>query len=714
MRLAAICLSVVVLGQAGLAVAGDVGPSLLDPHAAAPPAAQQDETVRELHGDRVVDLFAWMRNGDDPAVIDYLDAENAYTDAVMAPVADLEQRLYEEMIGRLEEADSTYPVRYGDYWYHQAVGENEEHWDIIRQAGAPDAPEEVILDVNALAAAYDYFNVVGWDVTRDGRYLAYQTDTSGGLEYSLTIVDLETGATVGEPIDLVDGLAWAPDGHALYYVAVDEALRGYEVRRHLLDGDGPDAVIYSEADTQYTVGLALSADRRFVVITSAASDTSEVRFLDPYADDAEPVLLLASRPGIQYRATHAGGRAIIRINDTSPNFRVVATTLADLAAGVAAEAWTELVPARDDVVVDGANIYARHMVVFTRADGLSRLEIVDPATGETLPVQFPEPSYSLYGEWNPEYDTDTFLYAYESQITPYSVYALDMATGESTLLDRDAVPGGYDPTDYETRRIFATASDGTRIPISIAFARTTPLDGTAPLLLEAYGAYGSTYDPYFDRTMLSLLDRGVIYAYAHVRGGGEYGLPWYEGGRMATKMNTFTDVIAVAEHLIAERYSAADRMVATGASAGGLTIGAAVNMRPDLFRAAVLNVPFVDVLTVMLDASLPLTTLEYTEWGNPEVAEEYAWMRAYDPYPNLAARDYPALLVLTALNDDQVPFWQPTKYVARLRTLVGDDGLVLLSADTGVGHGGDPGRFEGLRRWAFQYAFVLGVLGIGE
>ncbi len=687
------------------------GQSLLDPGAGEPPIAQRIETVTEVHGDELVDPYAWLRNETDPAVLDYLAAENDYTDQVMAPLARLEQTLFEEMTGRLAEDDSSHPTRYGDYWYHWRVAEGDEHWNLVRTQSGPDGPVETVIDVNAMAAEHDYFDVVGWDVTLDGRLLSYQTDTTGGIDYDLHLRDLHTGEALGPPISGVSGSLWWPDGRALYYIAVDDALRSYEVRRHVPGADGPDQVIYTETDAEYSVGISLSADNRYLVIGSGASDTSEIRFLDPYLHGAEPFVIRPREPGIWYGATHASGQVIVRINDTGPNFRLVATTLADLEAG---NEPTVLIPERPDVVLDGASIFARAILVTARRDGQPYLEIYDRSTGDLRAVPFPERAYSIGSKWNPDYDTDTYVYTYQSHITPYSVYALDMTSGSSILLRREPVPGGYDPMRYQAQRIFATAEDGTRVPISLAFARGTPMDGTAPLLLEAYGAYGSVYDPYFDRTIISLLDRGVIFAFAHVRGGGEYGDPWYDGGRLAEKMNTFTDTIAVAEHLAAEGYTSPDRMVLTGASAGGLTVGAVLNLRPDLFTAAILNVPFVDVITVMLDPSLPLTTLEYPEWGNPEVAEEYAWIRAYDPYFNLADRDYPAMLVLTGLGDDQVPFWQPAKYIARVRALTGGDSLALLATDMDSGHGGDAGRYEGYRRWAFQYAFLLGVVGIGE
>ncbi len=714
MRLLGLLAFIPTAAAAGLAVLPQVGVSLLDPQAGKPPVAAQAETMTEIHGDRLIDPYAWLRNEDDPAVLDYLKAENDYTDAVMAPMRPLEEQLFAEMVSRIVEDDSTYPHRNGDHWYQWLIEAGDDHWSLYQHSGGPDGPARLILDVDALADGLPYYGVVSQEVTRDGRYLAYLEDRSGGLTYDLILVDLATGTPASAPIGGVDSYAWSPDGAALYYVAIDDAARAWQVRRRVIGQDMPDAVIYSEDDPEFVVSVAPTADRRFIQLFSGASDTSEVRFVDPYAPEADPILLLPRQPGVFYGATHAGGEVVIRINDTGPNYRLVAATLADLAGGATDAAFRTLVAERPDVTLQGGTVFARYAIVEARRDGLAHLEIVDRSSGALTEVAFPEPAYTVYSRWHFEYDTDIFYYYYESQITPLSVYALDMATGISTLVQRDPVPGGFDPARYRTERIFATAADGTAIPVSIAYARDVPLDGTAPLLLDAYGAYGATYDPYFDLTMISLLDRGVIYAYAHVRGGGEYGDAWYDAGRLAAKMNTFTDVIAVAEHLVGQGYTATDRMVLTGASAGGLTVGAVINLRPDLFRAAILNVPFVDVLTAMLDPTLPLTTIEYPEWGNPEKPDAYGWMRAYDPYPNLSAQDYPDLLVLTGLGDDQVPYWQPAKYVARLRTLIGPSDLALLSVNMDAGHGGDSGRYDGYRQWALQYAFLLGVLGISN
>lgn len=700
---------------AALIVLPQVGVSLFDPGAGKPPVASEVESVTAVHGDRLVDPYAWLQDPTDPDVLAYLKAENDYTETVLAPVAGLVETLFDEMTARIAVEDQTWPVRFGLYWYQWRIAAGQEHWNLYRYHGMPDGPRELVLDVNALAREKAYFEVLDWTVSEDGRWFAYLEDSSGGLDYTVHMRDLETGAEVDQPIAGVANMLWDVRGDALYYVAIDGAARGFEVRRHARGTDGAeDAVIYTENDPEFSVSVGLTADQRFISISSASSDTREMYFIDPIAPAEPPVLLLKRRPGITYGATSAGGQVLMRINDTGPNYRAVLTTLSELEAGGQPADFTELTPERDDAALVGGIIRSRYIVLSYRRDNRSHFEIHDRGTGAIREVTFDQAAYAIGYDTSFDYASDVFYYNIESPTSPWATYALDLATGQSTLVQSDPMPAGFDPDNYETRRIVATAADGTEIPITLAMRRDIPRDGSAPLLLEAYGAYGSTYDPYFDRTMLSLLDRGVVYAYAHVRGGGEFGDAWYDGGRLENKMNTFTDVIAVAEHLVAENYTASDRMALMGISAGGLTVGAVINQRPDLFRVALLTVPFVDVLTAMMDPALPLTTIEYPEWGDPSIAEEYGWMRAYDPYPNLSAQDYPDMLVVAGLTDEQVPYWQPAKYVARLRTLVDADAVVLLATDMDSGHGGDSGRYQGYRRWAMEYAFLLGALGIGE
>jgi len=675
-----------------------------------PPAADRVETVVAQHGDRLLDPYLWLRDDSDPAVIAHLEAENAYADRVLAPLATLEDRLFAEMTARAGVSVETAPVRLGDYWYFRWGAPEDDHLDLYRRpVGGAEA--ELLLDLNALSASRDYFELVDWEVTRDGAVLGYLADLTGGLDYALEVVSLDDRRPLTEAIAEIDAFVLSPDGDGVFYVALDAAYRAYELRWRDF-ASGTDSVLFTETDDTRSLALGGTIDRRFLVLDSYSNLGNEVRLFD-IRDPASPArVVLPWQDDRRYFVDHAGGHLYVGINDVSDAYRIAVTSLAEIADGVPPADWRTLVPADEDAPVASFHLLARQMALFTRRDGRPVLDIVDLATGDRRPVAMPDATYALYGEWNPEYDSEVFRYGYESPTRPYGVYAHDLASGETTLTWQDPVPEGFRSTDYVTRRLTATASDGTEIPVSIVHRRDVALDGAAPLLLEVYGAYGWAYDPFFDNPVISLLDRGVIYAIAHVRGGGEFGQAWHDGGRLADKANTFTDGVAVAEMLIAEGYTAPDRMVITGTSAGGLSAAATLHLRPDLFAGGVLNVPFVDVLTAMLDPSLPLTTIEYPEWGDPRIAEEYGWMRAYDPYFTLDGRSYPPMLLVAGLHDDQVPYWQPARYTARLREVSGGEARVILATDMGAGHGGASGRLEGFRTWARQYAFVLGELGI--
>ncbi|MEQ9814019.1 MAG: prolyl oligopeptidase family serine peptidase [Azospirillaceae bacterium] len=686
--------------------------SALDWQAEPPAAAERVETVVDLHGDSLVDPYLWLRDATDPAVIAHLEAENAYAARVMAPVTALEDRLFAEMTARAGIAVETAPVRFGDFWYFRWGEPEDDHLDLYRRpVGGGEAAS--ILHLNALSATHDYFELVAWDVTRDGAVLGYIADLTGGLDYALEVVSLADGRPLTETIAEIDAFVLSPDGAGVFYIALDAAYRAYELRWRDF-ASGADSVLYTETDDTRSLALGATIDRRFLVLGSQSNTGSEQRLFDLRDPDVPPHLVLPWQDGRRYFVDHGGGHLYVGINDTSEALRIAVTSLAEIAAGVPPGDWRTLVPADEAAPIDSFHLLARQMALFSRRDGRPVLDIVDLATGDRRPVDMPDATYSLYGEWNPEFDTESFHFGYESPTRPYGVYAHDLATGETTLVWQDPVPDGFRSTDYVTGRLTATAADGTAIPVSVVHRREVNLDGSAPLLLEVYGAYGWAYDPFFDNTVISLLDRGVVYAIAHVRGGGEFGRAWHDGGRLAAKPNTFTDGVAAAEMLVAEGYTSADRMVLTGSSAGGLAAAATLHLRPDLFAAGVLNVPFVDVLTAMLDPSLPLTTIEYPEWGDPGIAEEYGWMRAYDPYFTLDGRAYPPLLLVAGLHDDQVPYWQPARYTARLRQVSGGEAQVLLATDMGAGHGGASGRLEGLRTWARQYAFVLGQLGILE
>lgn len=671
-----------------------------------PPIARRIPTATEIHGERLADDYAWLRDKPNPEVAAYLEAENAYADAILAPTEPLQESLYDEMLARIKETDDSVPYRDGDYFWYARTEQGKQYPILCRRRGSLDAPEQIALDVNALAEGQPFMAIGAYVPSDDGRLLAYSTDNTGFRQYTLQVKDLETGEVLPDRIEKTGSVAWAADGRTLFYTVEDAAKRQYRLYRHRL-GERDDALVYEERDEMFNVHVARSRSRRVLVMTSESHTTSEARFVDADAPDGDWHIIAARRPEHEYAAAHhvgpAGEQFYIRTNDAGRNFRVVVAPAADPRP----ENWREVVPHRDDVMIQGLYVFARHLVLHELEGGLPHFRIIELTSGETHRISFPEPSYSAFPAANRIFDTDTFRYEYESLVTPESVFDYDMALRTSALLKQRDVLGDYTREAYVSSRIEAVAPDGTHVPVSLIHRRDTPIDGTAPAHLIAYGSYGYPYPVTFDSNRLSLLDRGYVFAIAHIRGGGEMGKRWHDEGRMAAKMNTFTDFIAAAETLVAQRFTSPDRLSIEGGSAGGLLMGAVVNLRPDLFHAVVSHVPFVDVLNTMLDASLPLTVAEYEEWGNPNVQAEYDVMRAYSPYDNLEAKAYPAMLVKTSFNDSQVMYWEPAKYVAKLRTLKTDGSPLLLVTNMDAGHGGSSGRYDHLREAALDYAFIL-------
>jgi oligopeptidase B len=682
-------------------------PATGQPRPAAPVAARRPHVDTLFGGVRSDDYF-WLREKADPAVRAYLEAENAYADAVLAPNAALRDTLYREMLARIKQTDLSVPYRDGGFWYYTRTEEGRQYPIYCRRRGSMDAPEEVLLDLNQLAVGHTFLGLRAFAVSDDGTLLAYSLDTTGFRQYALFVKDLRTGEVLADRAAKTGAVAWAADNRTLFYTVEDSAKRQYRVYRHVLGGT--DDLVYEEPDERFDVYVSRTRSRAYLVLTSASHTTSEVRVLA--ADrTAEAFRLVARRrQDREYYVDHRGDSFYVRVNDAGRNFRLVTAPVADPREAN----WRELVPHRADVMLEDVELFADHYVLVERADGLPRLVVVDFRTGAGRAIPFPEPVYTASRSVNREWDTPLFRYAYQSFVTPGSVYDYDVRTGESALLKRTEVLGGYDPSRYVSERVYATASDGTRIPISLVYRRGVPRDGSAPMLLTAYGSYGSPSSVTFNSNRLSLLDRGVVFALAHIRGGGEMGKAWHDQGRMDRKMNTFTDFIACAEYLIAERYASPRRLAIQGGSAGGLLMGAVTNLRPDLFRVVVANVPFVDVINTMLDASLPLTVTEFEEWGNPRIREQYEYIRRYSPYDNLAAKDYPAMLVTTSFNDSQVMYWEPAKYVARLRALDTSDRPVVFAINMGAGHGGASGRYDRLREIARDWGFVLWQLGVGR
>jgi oligopeptidase B len=673
---------------------------------AEPPVARRVAHPTTIHGDTRADDYFWLREKTSPEVAAYLEAENAYTDAVMAPTEPFQDALYREMLARIKETDLSVPYREGGYFYYSRTEEGKQYPIFCRRKGDLEAPEQVTLDLNELATGHSFLSLGAYAVSDDGSLLAYSVDTTGFREYTLYIKDLRTGELRPERIEKTGAVAWANDGQTLFYTVEDHAKRPHRVYRHHLGPAAPDALVYEENDELFRVWVGRTRSKGYLLMGSASHTTSEVRWLPADQPAGAWRLIAARRHEHEYDVDHRGGRFYIRTNDRGRNFRLVSAPIEHPEP----EYWQEVVPHRPDMMLEGAEFFRDHYVLLERERGLQMLRVTDLRSGDSHRIEFPEPAYSAFPSYNPEFDTNVFRYSYQSLVTPSSVFDYDMDTRTSTLLKEQPVLGGYDRTQYVSERLEATAREGTAVPISIVYRKGLPRDGSAPLYLYGYGSYGYPLPVGFSSNRLSLLDRGMAVAIAHVRGGGEMGKAWHDDGRMLKKMNTFADFIAVAEHLIAERYTSAHRLVIEGGSAGGLLMGAVVNMRPDLFRLVVTKVPFVDVLNSMLDETLPLTIGEYEEWGNPNNKEEYEYMKAYCPYTNLAPRAYPAMLVKTSFNDSQVMYWEPAKYVARLRTLKTDANPLLLKTNMAAGHGGASGRYDYLREVAFEYAFVLSHL----
>ena len=672
-----------------------------------PPVAERRPKVDTLHGDIRVDDYFWLRNKSDPAVRAYLEAENAYAEQMLSHLAPLRETLYNEMLGRIKQTDLSVPYRDNGWWYYTRTEEGKQYPILVRRQGSMDAPEQVMVDVNELAKGQEFMSLGAATVSDDGNLLAYSTDSTGFRQYTLRVRDLRTGKDLPDRREKVITVAWAADNRTLFYTTEDPAKRSAYLWRHRL-GDAKDELIYEEKDERFGVYASRSLSRRFVWAYSGSLTTSEIRYLDATTPNGTWKVVAPRVQDREYDVSEHGDRFYIRVNDTGRNFRLVSAPIATPGP----EHWTEVIPHRSDVMLQDATAFQSHLVLYERANGLPRIRIRQYASDQSVDIPFPEPVYSAFPSVNREYDSPLFRYTYQSFVTPSSVFDYDTRTGKSTLLKEQEVLGGYDRTKYASERVFATAKDGTKIPVSLVYRKSMRRDGTAPILLGAYGSYGASSNVGFSSNRLSLLDRGVVVATAHIRGGGDMGKAWHDAGRMQHKMNTFTDFIAAAEHLVRERYGAQNRLVIEGGSAGGLLIGAVLNLRPDLAHGALLRVPFVDVINTMLDETLPLTVGEFEEWGNPKKPDEYRWFRAYDPYTNIARKAYPAILVKTSFNDSQVMYHEPAKYVARMRAMKTDSNPLLLVTNMGAGHGGASGRYDRLREIALDYAWMLDQMGV--
>jgi oligopeptidase B len=673
-----------------------------------PPIAQANPKDLTEHGHTRIDPYHWLNDRNNPEVIAYLNAENDYKDAVMADLKDVTEELFQEIKGRIKEQDESVPQLDNGYWYYYRFVEGGEYPIHCRKAKSLDAPEQIMLDVNELAKPYNYYNAAGLEVSPNNRILAYAEDTLSRRIYNIRFKDLETGEMLADIIPNTEGtVVWANDNRTVFYGIKDETLRCYKIMKHRLGTDPTqDELAYHEEDATFNLDLYTTKDKKYLLIGSSQTVSDEYRYLDADTPDGQWQVFQPRERNLEYSIDHGDGW-YIRTNLGAQNFRLMSA-----AEGKTLKAeWQEVIPHRPDVYLEGFELFKTHLVLEERINGIVNIRIKAWDGGQDYRVDFGEDSYVAHTSNNPEFDSQNVRIAYTSLTTPSSVYEVNLFTKEKKLLKQQAVLGGFDRNNYVSERVYATARDGVRVPISIVYRKGFQKDGTQPLLLYAYGSYGYSIDPNFSAARLSLLDRGFAYAIAHIRGGQEMGRQWYEDGKLLKKQNTFNDFVDCGDYLVAQHYTSPDHLFAMGGSAGGLLMGAVVNMRPDLFKGVVAAVPFVDVVTTMLDETIPLTTFEWDEWGDPHNKEFYDYMLSYSPYDQVKAQAYPAMLVTTGLHDSQVQYWEPAKWVAKLRTLKTDNTPLLMHTNMDAGHGGQSGRFRTYKEVAMEYAFMLDLAG---
>ncbi|MGF7218339.1 oligopeptidase B [Spirosoma lacussanchae] len=686
-----------------------------------PPRAAIKPKELTIHGDTRVDNYYYLNERENPDVINYLKAENAYLDQVLAPVKGLQDRLFDEMKGRIKQQDESVPYKEGDYYYYTRYVTGGEYPIYCRKKGALTGTEEVMFDGNALARGHNYYQLGGYEVSDNDELAVFCEDTVSRRLYTLRIKNLKTGQIYPEIIPNTEAgsFAWAADNKTLFYIKKDpQTLLGYQVFRHVL-GTSPeqDVLVYEEPDNQFYMGLGRSKSKKYITIgVDHNGVATEYRLLDASKPTGEFTVFLPREKGHEYDIVHYKDKFYVRTNWKAENFRLM-----EVPEGKTADrnAWKEVISHRADVYLSDLDVFANHLVLGERKAGLTNIRIIsqkrtgDPARADFY-LPFQDPAYVAGIGYNPDFNTNVVRYTYASLTTPSSTYDYNMDTQTATLMKRQEVLGGFDPANYTSERIFVTARDGAKVPVSIVYRKGTKKDGSAPLLQYSYGSYGINMEPGFSSTRLSLLDRGFIYAMAHIRGGQEMGRRWYEDGKMLKKKNTFNDFVDVSQHLISQKYTSPDKLFAMGGSAGGLLMGAVINQAPQLYRGVVAAVPFVDVVTTMLDETIPLTTGEFEEWGNPKQKVYYDYMKSYSPYDNVTKKAYPNLLVTTGLHDSQVQYWEPAKWVAKLRTLKTDTNQLLLHTNMEAGHGGASGRFQALKEIALEYAFMLNLVGVQQ
>lgn len=683
-----------------------------------PPVADKKPKSLSAHGDTRVDNYFWMndffkKGPDSSNVVAYLEAENKYYDTMMSGTKDLQEKLYQEMKGRIKEKDESVPVFKNGYYYYNRLVEGKDYYVSCRKKGTLDAAEEVLLDVNALAEGYEYYRIGGSEVSPDNKLLAFGVDTVSRNEFTIYIKNLETGELYKDAIPRTSGGAvWAADNKTIFYTAKNPiTLLSEKIKRHTMGTDAAtDAVVYEEKDPSNYIGVGKTKSDQFIIIASSATLSSEYRILPANQPMAAFKVFQPRMKEVLYDVEHANGLFYIRTNMNAKNFKVMTST----ESNTNVTAWVDMIPHNDSILIEGLDVFKNHIAVSERKNGLTQIHIINTTSKAEHYLDFGEPSYAANPMYTPEYNTDVIRYSYTSLITPGSVYDYNMNSKEKKLMKQQDVVGGYNAADYITERLYATAKDGTKVPISIVYKKGYKKDGTSPLLLYGYGSYGASMDAAFNSGRLSMLDRGFAFAIAHIRGGQEMGRQWYEDGKMFKKKNTFTDFIDCADFLIKEQFTSKEHLYAMGGSAGGLLMGAIVNMRPELWKGIVAQVPFVDVINTMSDATIPLTTNEYDEWGNPANKESYEYMKSYSPYDNVEKKAYPNMLVTTGLHDSQVQYFEPAKWVAKLREMKTDSNFILLYTNMEAGHGGASGRFKALRDRAREFAFLFALEGIKD
>jgi oligopeptidase B len=678
---------------------------------AKPPVAKIVPKADTLHGDIRVDNYDWIRDVSrtNPEVKQYLEAENAYTEAIMKPTVALQETLYNEMVRRIKETDEDPPYREGNYFYYSRTEKGKQYPIYCRKKGSIDAPEEIYFDQNEMAKSAHFYRVWQIQVSPDGNLLAYSVDTSGAENYIIHVKNLVDGTILSDQVENTQSLTWATDNKTIFYTTEDSAKRPYRVYRHTVGSvASDDHLVFEEKDALYTVSIERTASDKYLLLGSGAFNASEWRYVLAAQPADEFKIIVPRRPEYEYSVEHWGNYFYINTNKDAKTFRVVRAPVSDPSE----KNWEEVIPYRKEVTIEGMSFFANYSIIYERDKGLQKIRVTDMKTNAMHYIDFPDPVYTAFQNVNRVFDTNIFRFSYQSLTHPSSIFDYNLDTKEKKLIKQQEVVGGYDPSQYQSERIFAKAEDGVNVPISLVYKKGVKFDGTAPLHLYGYGAYGSSTQPTFSSSRLSYLNRGVIYAIAHVRGGADMGREWYDDGKLMHKKNTFTDFIACAEHLIKNKYTSKEKLTISGGSAGGLLMGAVTTMRPDLFKAVIAAVPFVDALNTMLDPTLMYTEQEYLEWGNPHEKAAYEYMKSYDPYSNVKATNYPNILVRVGFNDPRVNYWEGSKWVARLRAMNTSNNIILLKVNMGQGHMGSTGRYDRLKEAALDYAYILTQSGI--